>query len=165
MLGRFTLMQKSYAKAFAALLLAALLSGCFCADTPREQKLADCTTNALAFRVAWPTGELFSIVLGVPYSDTNALAFRGELIFRQSTSTVARVQVGSHDVTPCNWLDNQATDPRVAGYILTWGRTNAAERLDNLFTKGQSYDVEVHFTEPPPPTSTLWLHWIGQIEH
>jgi hypothetical protein len=132
---------------------------------PREQKLTDCTTNALAFRVAWPTGELFQIVLGVPYPDTNALAFRGELIFRQGTGTVARVPVSSQDVTACNWLDNHASAPHVAGYILTWSRTNVAERLDHLFTKGQSYDVEIHFTEPPPPTSTLWLHWIGQIGH
>ena len=158
-------MRKSDTTIFAALLLAVLSSGCFCKDVPREQKLADCITNALAFRVVWPTGELFSIVLGVPYTDTNALAFRGELVFRQRTGTVARVPVGSHDVTPCNWLANHASAPHVAGYILTWSRTNATERLDHLFAKGQSYDVEVHFTEPPPATSTLWLHWIGQIGH
>jgi len=156
---------KSLSAAFGALLLTALSSGCFCKDTPREQKLADCTTNALAFRVAWPTGELFQIVLGVPYADTNALAFRGELVFRQSTGTVARVPIGSHDVTPCNWLDNHASAPHVAGYILTWGRTSVTERLDHLFAKGQRYDVEVRFSEPPPTTSTLWLHWIGQIGH
>src|SRR5688572_12328438 len=108
--------MKSLRISFSALVLV-LLSGChFCLDVPREQKLADCTTNALAFRLAWPTGELFSIVLGVPYSNTNALAFRGELVFRQSTGTVARVSVSSQDVTPCNWLDNEASDPRVAGY-------------------------------------------------
>jgi hypothetical protein len=162
MLGRFEPMPSAYATASAALLLAALSSGCFCKATPREQKLADCTTNALAFRLAWPTGELFQVVLGVPYTDTNALSFRGELVFRQSTGTVARVPVGSHDVTSCNWLDNHASAPHVAGYILTWSRTNA---LDSLFTKGQSYDVEVRFNEPPPPTSTLWLHWIEQIGH
>ena len=93
---------------------------------------------------------------------TNALSFRGELAFRQSTTTVLRVPVGSHAVTPCNWLDNHASAPHVAGYILTWSRTNAAERLDHLFMKGQIYNVEVQFAEPPPPTSTLWLHWIGQ---
>jgi hypothetical protein len=150
---------------FGALLLAVISSGCFCKATTREEKLADCTTNALAFRVAWPTGELFQIVLGVPYADTNALAFRGELVFRQGTGTVARVPVGSHDVTPCNWLDNQSSDPHVAGYILTWGRTNVTERLGHLFTKGQIYDVQVRFSESPPKTSTLWLHWIGQTGH
>jgi hypothetical protein len=158
-------MQRSYATGFAALLLAALLSGCFCKDVPREQKLADCTTNALAFRVAWPTGELFSIVLGVPYPDTNALSFRGELVFRQTTGAVARVPISSQNVTPCNWLDNHPSSPNLAGYILTWSRTNAAQRLDGLFAKGQSYDVDVQFTEPPPRTSTLWLHWIGQLGH
>jgi hypothetical protein len=165
MFGGCALMLVSYTTIFTTLLFAVLSSGCFCKDVPREQKLTDCTTNVLAFRVTWPTGELFSIVLGVPYSDTNALAFRGELIFRQSTGTVARVRVGSDEITSCNWLDNQTTDPRVAGFILTWRRTNATDRLDNLFTKGQSYDVEVIFTRPPPSTSTFWLHWIGQIGH
>ena len=155
-------MQTPRIAAFAALVLAALSSGCFCKDTPREQKLADCTTNAFAFRLVWPTGELFQVVLGVPYADTNALSFGGELIFRQSTGMVARVPVGSHDVTPCNWFDNHAGAPHVAGYILTRSRTNA---LDTLFMKGQTYDVNVRFSELPPPTSTLWLHWIGQIGH
>ena len=158
-------MQTSCTTIFAALLLAILSIGCLSKDRPQKQKLAVCTTNALAFSVDWPNGKLFQIVLGVPYTDTNVLTFRGELIFRQRGGTVANVRVTSQDVTACNWLDNQATSPHVAGYILTWCRTNTAERLDHLFTKGQSYDVEVHFTEPPPPTSTLWLHWIGQFEH
>ena len=103
-------MHRSYATALAALLLAALLSGCFCKATPREQKLANCTTNALSFRVAWPTGELFNIVLGVPYSDTNALAFRGELVFSQSTGIVARVQISAiaarNAVRKTEWSEN-----------------------------------------------------------
>lgn len=156
---------RSLITAFTVLVLTGFSSGCFCTDTPRQQKLADCTTNSLAFSLTWPTGELFQIVLGVPYPDTNALTFHGELVFRQSTGTVARVPVSSEDITPCNWLDNQATDPRVGGYILTWGRTNDAQRLDGVFTKGQSYDANVHFTESPPLTSTLWLHWIGHARH
>src|SRR5690606_24172125 len=95
-----------HTKAFAAVALALMLIGCFHKATPREQKLADCTTNEFALRVTWPTGELFQVVLGVPYANTNELSFRGELVFRQATRTVARVPVGSHDVTPCNWLDN-----------------------------------------------------------
>ena len=137
-----------------------LLGGCFCADVPQAQKLADCTSNEFSFKLSWPTGKLFQVVLGVPYTDTNALTFDGELVFRQNTGTVARVALTSDDVTPCNWLDNQTTHPRGAGYILTWGRTNT---LSPLFTKGQTYDVNVRFTEAPPPTSTLWLHWIGQV--
>ena len=154
---------RSLITGFATLLIAGLSSSCFCTATPRQQKLADCTTNSLAFRLIWPAGDLFQIVLGIPYQDTNALTFRGELVFRQSTTTIVRVPIGSYDVTPCNWLENHASAPHVAGYILTWSRTNASERLDHLFTKGQSYDVEVQFTEPPPPTSTLWLHWIGEV--
>jgi hypothetical protein len=145
-----------------ALFLAVLSSGCFCKEVPREKKLADCTTNALTFRVTWPTGELFQIVLGVPYSATNGLTFRGELVFRQTTGIVARMPVSSEDVTPCNWLDNHAGAPHVAGYILTWSRTNDTKRLDHLFAKGQTYDVETRFSESPPQTSTLWLHWIAR---
>lgn len=104
-------------------------------------------------------------MLGVPYTDTNALSFHGELVFRRTTGTVAHVSVGAHDVTPCNWLDNLPGSPRLADYVLTWSRTNSAERLDGLFAKGQSYDVEVQFDEPPSRTSTLWLHWIGQVGH
>ena len=163
-LGRVTRMNASHTAMSAIILF--MLAGChFCRDIPREQKLADCSTNTVSFNLTWPTGELFSIVLGVPHSDTHALAFRGELVFRQSTGTVARVLVSSQDMTPCNWLDNEANDPRLAGYILTWGRTNDADRLDGLFVTGQSYDVGVHFATSPPPASTLWLHWIGQQGH
>lgn len=134
-------MQISRIAAFAALVLTSISSGCFCKDTPREQKLADCTTNAFAFRLAWPTGQLFQVVLGVPYADTNALNFRGELVFRQSTGMVARVPVGSHDVTPCNWLDCPISIHWCFMLGYTVGIPAFAGCLSRRFPFGIYYDV------------------------
>lgn len=55
--------------ALAILFIWMFCIGCFSPAIPREKKLADCTTNELGFRLVWPTGELFNIVLGVPYSE------------------------------------------------------------------------------------------------
>ena len=97
----------------------------------------------------------------MPHKDAQTLTFRGEPVFRQNAGIVTRVPIGSTDVTTCNWLDNRTGAAHLAGYILTWSRTNAAERLDRLFAEGQIYGLEAAFTKPPPLTSTLWLHWIG----
>jgi hypothetical protein len=83
----------------------------------------------------------YRFVLGMPQGKTGRLSFRGEVILSQSTGTVARAQIGSDAITPCNWLDG------LSGYILTWGRTNRADRLESFLTRGQTYDVEVRFSE------------------
>jgi hypothetical protein len=67
------------------------------------------------------------------------LPLNGEVIVSQSTGRVARVPIGSQDMTKCNWL------PGLSGYILTWGRTNRAGRLGGSLTRGQTYDVQVQF--------------------
>jgi hypothetical protein len=112
-----------------------------CTDVPERQKLTDCTANALAFTMTCDHSPPYQFVLGVPPSHTGPFAFRGEVIIEQSTGTVARIQIGSEHMTPCNWL------PGLDGYILTWNRTNAGERLGELLRHGQSYNVRVAFTE------------------
>jgi hypothetical protein len=149
-------------KSCALLLLPLLLTGCSLKQVLREQKLADCATNTVYFKLTWPAGQLFQIVLGVPYSETNALAFRGEMVFRQGAEIIARVPVSSEDVKPCNWLDSQKDAPHVAGLILTWQRKNETERFDRLLAKGRTYDVEATFSNSPPQSSSLWLCWVAR---
>jgi hypothetical protein len=129
-----------------------------CMDVPKRQKLADCNTNALAFTMTCDHSPPYQFVLGLGPSHTGPVAFRGEVIIQQSTGTVARIQIGSDHITSCNWL------PGLHGYILTWNRTNAGERLGELLRRGQSYDVRVAFAEAPPTDSSLWLSSMGRAK-
>ena len=129
-----------------------------CTDVPKRQKLADCNTNALAFTMTCDHSPPYQFVLGLGPSHTGPLAFRGEVIIQQGTGTVARIQIGSEHITSCNWL------PGLDGYILTWNRTNAGERLGELLRRGQSYDVRVAFAEAPPTDSSLWFSSMGRAK-
>jgi hypothetical protein len=132
------------------------LVGC---EAPQIQKLADCRTNSLNFPMTVQNSAPYQFVLGVPRSQTGQLSFRGVIVLQQSTGVVARVEISSRDVTPCNWLPSA---PDLSGYILTWSRTNHGERLSDLLVEGQTYNVRVTFEEPPPASSTLWL---SSIKH
>jgi hypothetical protein len=129
-----------------------------CMDMPKRQKLADCNTNALAFTMTCDHSPPYQFVLGLGPSHTGPFSFRGEVIIQQSTGTVARIRIGSEQITPCNWL------PGLDAYILTWSRTNAGERLGELLRRDQSYDVRVAFTEAPPTDSSLWFSSMGRAK-
>jgi hypothetical protein len=134
------------------------LSHLVCTEIPKRQKLAECNTNALAFTMTCDHSPPYQLVLGLGPSHTGPIAFHGEVIIQQSTGTVARIQVGSDHITPCSWL------PGLDGYILTWNRTNAGERLGELLRRGQRYDVRVAFSEPPPSGSSLWFSSMGRAK-
>ena len=136
--------------------VAAVLSGC-CKDVPVEHRLADCTNSTLRFQMTVQEFPPYQFVLGMPPTATGQLSFRGEVVVSQSTGTVARVPIGSDAITPCNWLAGHS------GYILTWGRTNRTDRLQSFLTRGQTYDVEVRFSEQPPPESSFWLSAMGRV--
>ena len=136
---------------------AAMLSGCVCKDVPVEHRLASCTNSTLRFQMTVREFPPYQFVLGMPQTATGQLSFRGEVVVSQSTGTVARVPISSDTITPCNWLDGHS------GYILTWGRTNRGDRLESFLTRGQTYDVEVRFSEQPSPESSLWLSAMGRV--
>ena len=136
---------------FAALLL--FLSGC-CNEVPVEHRLTDCTNSTLRFQMPVKEFPPYQFVMGMPQSPTGQLNFRGEIVLRQSTGIVARVQISSETITPCNWLNG------LSGYILTWERTN---RLESILKRGQTYDVEIQFSEPPPPESSVWLSAMKRV--
>ena len=129
---------------------------------PKREKLADCTSDTLSFPVTVRYHEPYSIVLGLPHSSTDQLSFRGEVQLRQSTKLVARIPISSDDITPCNWLDPKPGQG-LAGYILTWSRTNRGERLREILARGQTYDVQVTFSQSPPKDSSLWFTSIGKV--
>ena len=129
-----------------------------CMEVPKQQKLVDCNTNALAFKMTCDHSPPYQFVLGIGLSPSPPCAFRGEIIIKQSTGTVATIPIGSQDMTSCNWL------PGLDGYILTWNRTNAGERLSELLRRGQSYDVSVTFAEGPPSGSSLWFSSVGRAK-
>ncbi len=134
----------------------AVLGGCICREMPVQEKLADCTNSTLQFRMAVQHDPPYQFLLGLSPASSGELSFRGEIIVRQSTGAVTRIQVGSDNVTPCNWLHGYS------GYILTWGRTNREDQLRNFLAKGRTYDVEVRFSERPPIASSIWLSSMGK---
>jgi hypothetical protein len=129
---------------------------------PKQEKLADCTSQSLSFPMTVRYHEPYQFVLGLPHTSTGQLAFRGEIQLRQSTQIVARIPISSDDITYCNWLD-QKSGPGLAGFILTWSRTNQGERLGEIFVRGQMYDVLLTFSESPPRDSSLWFSSMGRV--
>lgn len=99
----------------------------------------------------------YQFVLGLPATAPKQFDFAGEIFVRQGTGTVARIPISSRDITGCNWL------PGLSGYILTWGRTNRADKLERFLTRGQTYEVEVQFAKLPPTESSLWLSAMGKV--
>jgi len=119
---------------------------------PMRDKLADCTTNNFSFTMPVRYHEPYQFVLGLPHASP-LLSFRGEVQIRQTTQLIARIPISSDDVTPCNWLDPKP-GLGLSGYILTWSRTNRGERLSEILVRGQSYDVQVAFSQAPPGCET-----------
>ncbi len=140
------------------LMALAILSCACCKEVPVEQKLADCTNSSLRFQMTVDNYPPYQFVLGMPGTSGGSLDFRGEVIVSQATGTVARVPIGSDHLTWCNWLDRHGC----RGFILTFGRTNHGERLATFLKRGQTYEVDVRFAEPPPPVSSLWLSSMGR---
>ena len=151
-----TMRQFITAAGFAV--VAALFSGCQ-REAPVERRLADCTNSTLRFQMTVQEFPAYYFVLGMPQTATGQLSFHGEVVVSQSTGTVARVAIGSDDITPCNWLHG------FSGYILNWGRTNQADRLESFLKRGQTYDVEVRFSEPPRQRVRFGCRRWGELAH
>jgi hypothetical protein len=134
-----------------------ILCGCICKDVPVETKVADCTNRTLHFQMTVQHHPPYQFVLGLPPGGTNQLTFRGEVSITHGGNTVARLPIGSQAITECNWL------PGLSGYILTWNRTNRAERLESFLARGQRYEVAIQFSELPPPESSFWLTSMGKV--
>jgi hypothetical protein len=135
----------------------AMLSGCVSKEVPAAHKLASCTNSTLRFQMTIQEFPPYQFLLGMPQTSGGQFTFRGEVVVSQSTGTVARVPISSDAVTPCNWLAGHS------GYILTWGRSNQADRLESFLTRGQTYDVEVRFSEEPPSESSFWLSGMRRV--
>ena len=142
----------------ALIVLAVVVPNLLGGKIPMTQKLIDCTNNLLTFQMACPNLPPYQFLLSVLAPETNGLTFQGDLTIRQGNRLVARIPIGSSDLTPCNWLHQASLD----GYILTWSRTNQAERLSELLQPSQTYDVQVAFAKLPPPHSSLWLSSMGK---
>lgn len=158
MADAFRCRMRTSPRAFGTTVLSGLiLSGCICKDVPVETKVTDCTNATLRFQMPVQHHPPYQFVLGLPLTATGQLSFQGEVSLCQGSNTVARVPIGSQALMECNWL------PGLSGYILTWNRTNRADKLESFLARGQTYDVEIRFSEPPPPQSSFWLTSMGRV--
>jgi len=131
----------------------------FVIDSPKREKVADCTSSNLTFALTVRHRPNYHFVIGMPRS-SEPPSFRGEIRMLQGTGLVARIPISSDDLMQSTWLHS---NPELTGYILTWSRTNRNERLGNILTRGQRYNVEVSFSQPPPTNSSLWFSSLGKV--
>jgi len=120
---------------------------------PVQLRLADLTNASQTVSMTCRHLPGYQLVLGVPATQTGQLRFRGEVVFVQRTKEILRLSVGSHDITPCNWLP---TNSGLQGYVLTWESTNR-DILEHSLRRDESYNMKMTFSEMPPAGSSLWL--------
>lgn len=143
-----------------ALAAIALFSGC-CTHVPVSHRLASCTNSTLRFQMKMPRTDFppYQFLLALPKTTTGQLSFHGEIVVSQSTGTIARVPISSDAATPCGWIEGHSS------YVLTWGCLNLPTKPWSVLERGHTYDVEVWFSEQPPPESSLWLSaiWTARL--
>ena len=130
-----------------------VLGNCHLGPTLRSRRLANCTSSTVQFtlRAPAPGGQL---LLGLPQTSPTGKPppFRGEVVIRQHGREVLRFPVVSWKCKPDNWLEPHG---QLQGYFLTQGTT-----LGNALRSGETYDVTVTFTHPPPSSASVWLAWV-----
>lgn len=128
---------------------------------PRSIKLIDCTNSALEFNLRLPKGYSYNFVLATPgmgmvlkspYTFSGNVRILGETNQNQPTA----FPIGSELAQQCNWLE---MDGIPYSFALTGFRNSNCPSLDHLIHGAKDYDVKIVFSQPPPTSTSIWLHW------
>jgi hypothetical protein len=127
---------------------------------PREQKLSEITSDAVAADIVWPNAEpgSYQLVVGLQTNrfayDRPCPTFAGVVTVTGSNgSPVEQFPVSSTNVTQCNWLSHKHG---LDGFILTWKQTNVLRSS----TAGTQYKIGLNFEKRPEEFTSFWLCYL-----
>ena len=87
-------------------------------------------TNTTTIHLKVPKGRYYRLVLTMPSGSTNV--FSGRINISDGVSTVTNLSIGF----------------------------NQMEQQCNFFHAQSNYDINITFDQPPPPSTSIWLHWL-----
>jgi hypothetical protein len=121
-------------------------------EAPRSIKIADATNSTVNIHLHVPKGKLYSLWAGT----TTAYPFSGRIRVLEGVSVVGEFPLmgGSGD-------GNQVPN---GGYCfgLTdfWNTTSNRTSWNQIIKPQKDYDLQIIFDQPPPPSTSIWLHWL-----
>jgi hypothetical protein len=134
-----------------------------------QEKVSDIKSSANKLKLTCPSGELFRLILGTNQAKLPAqnqkvqksILFRGNIVVKQSGREVFSSPISSDNDNNFNWLEDHGIKD---GYVLHFDKVPkeqyGGEPLDEYITPGQTYDITVTFSQPPPADASLWVSWV-----
>jgi len=115
-------------------------------------KIIDCTNKVTKVRFKFPKGRGCDLMLATASSPTNA--FSGHIRITSGTIAVIDFPIRAEQRP---WLQRYGVP---ISFILTGDSMNTNSPPLYQFVQAQKdYDIEIVFDQPPPPSTSIWLHW------
>lgn len=133
-------------------------------EIPKKIKLADCTNSPVKIYLKAPAGRKYFLVLDTPQIEVatngkliSSYTFSGRIRIAKDNKVIADMPIAS-DHALLTMLNN-ADSPY--GYELTgFSEDTNMPSLSGLVQARANYDLEINFNPTPPPSSSIWLHWL-----
>lgn len=119
---------------------------------PRIMKLADCTNSEINIYLKIPEGRNYDLVLASASDSTNT--FLGHIHISSGASLIADFPISSELAEQCNWLGS------IPSLSLTGFRNTNCLSLSQFIHAQREYNIEIIFDRSPPPSTSVWLHWV-----
>jgi hypothetical protein len=127
---------------------------------PHSLKLADCTNSTIECHLRLPKGRSYYLVLATPETGMvlkPLYSFSGDVHITTATTSLIHFPIGSEMTHQCNWLERAGIP---YSFILTGPWNTNCPLLDRLLYATTNYNIRIVFKESPPPTTSIWLHWL-----
>jgi hypothetical protein len=120
----------------------------------RQVKLADVRSASITTSIDWPKGEVFHFVIGSnPTGSWNGSSSEGVIQIFTRSQLVSEFKFSHETTTSCNWIDKHQLQGTVLNWVTNWS-------FSKILTAGQTYDVTLIFSNPPPVDCSLWLTYV-----
>lgn len=129
---------------------------------PHSIRLADCTNSTLEFHLEVPRGNSYYLVLATPKVGMTLKPpyfFSGHVSITEVgvPTNMTDFQIDSTSVQQCNWLEENGIP---YSFALTGAWNTNCTSLGQLIRAQRNYNVIIVFSQPPPPSTSIWLHWL-----
>ena len=127
---------------------------------PHSLKLTDCTNTTVECQLRLPKGRSYYLVLATPGAGmalTPLFPFSGDVDISRGAASLIHFPIGSGLAQQCNWLERAGIP---YSYALTGPWNTNCPRLDRLFHGGNDYSIRIVFSQSPPSSTSIWLHWL-----